>query len=143
MLGIFSIVTTEILPIGLLTSIGSSFAISAGMAGLMMTMPGFLAAISAPLVTMATARIDRRLMLCVFMLLLAAANFLTAVAPSYWLVLLSRVMVGITIGGFWSIGAQLAERLVPAELGRPGHCSDLLRGTARLRARRTCGYLHR
>ncbi|AEM88684.1 MFS transporter [Streptomyces violaceusniger] len=113
MLGIFAIVTTEILPIGLLTSIGSSFTISDGVAGLMMTMPGFLAAVSAPLVTVATARIDRRLMLCVFMLLLALANFLAAAAPDYWLVLVSRVMVGITIGGFWSIGAGLAERLVP------------------------------
>ncbi|MFI5808791.1 MFS transporter [Streptomyces sp. NPDC051561] len=119
MLGLFSIVTTEILPIGLLTSIGSSFTISDGMAGLMMTMPGFLAAVSAPLVTAATARIDRRLMLCVFMVLLAAANFLAAVAPNYWLVLVSRIMVGITIGGFWSIGAGLAERLVaPKSVGR-------------------------
>jgi predicted MFS family arabinose efflux permease len=119
MLGIFVIVTTEILPIGLLTSIGSSFIISDGMAGLMMTMPGFLAAVSAPLVTVATGRVDRRLMLCVFMLLLALANFLAAAAPDYWLVLISRVMVGITIGGFWSIGAGLAERLVPpASVGR-------------------------
>ncbi|MGK4578589.1 MFS transporter [Kitasatospora sp. HPMI-4] len=115
MLGIFSIVTTEILPIGLLTKIGSSFAVSDGMAGLMMTMPGFLAAVSAPVVTVATARIDRRLMLCVFMLLLTVANFLAAVAPGYWLVLVSRVVVGVVIGGFWSIGAGLAERLVPAE----------------------------
>ncbi|MEW2512874.1 MFS transporter [Streptomyces sp. NPDC046870] len=115
MLGIFSIVTTEILPIGLLTKIGASFTISDGMAGLMMTMPGFLAAIAAPVVTVATARIDRRLMLCAFMVLLAAANFLAAAAPDYWLVLVSRVIVGIVIGGFWSIGASLAERLVPAE----------------------------
>jgi predicted MFS family arabinose efflux permease len=114
MLGIFSIVTTEILPIGLLTKIGASFTISDGMAGLMMTMPGFLAAIAAPVVTVATARIDRRLMLCAFMVLLAAANFLAAAAPDYWLVLVSRVIVGIVIGGFWSIGASLAERLVPA-----------------------------
>ncbi|NEA48930.1 MFS transporter [Streptomyces sp. SID10815] len=113
MLGIFVIVTTEILPIGLLTSIGSSFTVSDGMAGLMMTMPGFLAAIAAPLVTVATARFDRRLMLCAFMLLLAVANFLAAAAPDYWLVLTSRILVGITIGGFWSIGAGLAERLVP------------------------------
>ncbi|MET7737514.1 MFS transporter [Streptomyces sp. NPDC005402] len=113
MLGIFAIVTTEILPIGLLTSIGSSFAVSDGTAGLMMTMPGFLAAIAAPLVTAVTARFDRRLMLCAFMLLLALANFLAAVAPEYWLVLASRIMVGVTIGGFWSIGAGLAERLVP------------------------------
>ncbi|MEV8626211.1 MFS transporter [Streptomyces sp. NPDC051079] len=119
MLGIFSIVTTEILPIGLLTSIGSSFAVSDGMAGLMMTMPGFLAAVSAPLVTVATGRIDRRVMLGVFILLLALANFLAAVAPNYWLVLVSRVMVGVTIGGFWSIGAGLAGQLVPgASVGR-------------------------
>ncbi|NKQ23040.1 MFS transporter [Streptomyces galbus] len=113
-LGLFSIVTTEILPIGLLTSIGSSFTVSDGMAGLMMTMPGLLAAVSAPLVTVATARIDRRLMLCVFMALLASADFLAAAASDYWLVLVSRVMVGITIGGFWSIAAGLARRLVPA-----------------------------
>ncbi|MFG2895974.1 MFS transporter [Streptomyces zaomyceticus] len=115
MLGIFSIVTTEILPIGLLTSIGSSFTVSDGMAGLMMTMPGFLAAVSAPVVTVATGRIDRRVMLGVFILLLSLANFLAAAASSYWLVLLSRVLVGVTIGGFWSIGAGLAGRLVPAK----------------------------
>lgn len=115
MMGIFSIVTTEILPIGLLTSIGSSFTVSDGMAGLMMTMPGFLAALSAPVVTAATARVDRRLMLCAFALLLALANFLAAAAPGYWLVIVSRVLVGITIGGFWSIGAGLASRLVPAD----------------------------
>ncbi|MFG2030088.1 MFS transporter [Streptomyces sp. NPDC048825] len=119
MLGIFAIVTIEILPIGLLTSIGSSFTVSDGVAGLMMTMPGFLAAIAAPLVIAATARFDRRLMLCAFMLLLALANFLAAAAPDYWLVLTSRIMVGITIGGFWSIGVGLAERLVsPASVGR-------------------------
>ncbi|WP_443055249.1 MFS transporter [Streptomyces sp. NBC_00704] len=119
MLGIFAIVTTEILPIGLLTSIGSDFAVSDGVAGLMMTMPGLLAAVAAPLVTVATARVDRRLMLCALMFLLTLANFLAAAAPDYRFVLASRVMVGITIGGFWSIGAGLAERLAsPASVGR-------------------------
>lgn len=119
MLGIFSIVTTETLPIGLLTSIGSDFAVSDGTAGLMMTVPGLLAAVSAPLVTVATARVDRRLMLGAFMLLLALADFLVAAATDYRLVLVSRVLVGITIGGFWSIGAGLAGRLVrPASAAR-------------------------
>lgn len=114
-MGIFSIVTTEILPIGLLTPIGSSFTISGGTAGLMMTVPGYLAAVAAPTATVATARVDRRLMLCTFMALLAIANLLAAVAPNYWVMLISRVVVGIVIGGFWSIGAGLAERLVPPE----------------------------
>lgn len=112
--GIFAIVTTEILPIGLLTSIGSDFAVSDGMAGLMMTMPGIVAAIAAPVVTVTTARLDRRSMLCTLILLLLIANLLAAAAEDYWLLLVSRVLVGITIGGFWSIGAGLAGRLVPA-----------------------------
>lgn len=118
MMGIFAIVTTEILPIGLLTSIGSGFTVSDGTAGLMMTMPGYLAAAAAPAVTVATARIDRRLMLCACMFLLAAANFIAAAAPAYWAVLVSRVLVGVVIGGFWSIGAGLADRLVPARSAR-------------------------
>ncbi|MFB9906653.1 MFS transporter [Allokutzneria oryzae] len=115
MMGIFSIVTTEILPIGLLTSIGADFEISEGTAGLMMTMPGIVAAVAAPVVTVATGRVDRRSMLCALMLLLAAADFLAAVAPSYWLMLVSRFLVGLVIGGFWSIGAGLAARLVREE----------------------------
>ncbi|MFI6999856.1 MFS transporter [Nocardia sp. NPDC050175] len=114
MIAIFSIVTTEILPIGLLTSIGADFTISDGMAGLMMTAPGLIAAVAAPVATVATGRIDRRIMLCLFMFLLILANALMAVAPEYWVVLASRVLIGITIGGFWSIAAGLAERLVPA-----------------------------
>ncbi|GAA2807433.1 MFS transporter [Saccharopolyspora taberi] len=115
MLGIFAIVTTEILPIGLLTSVATSFEVSAGAAGLMMTMPGFLAAVAAPVVTVSTARLDRRRMLCGFVLLLAVANLLAAAAPDYRVLLVSRVLVGIVIGGFWSIGAGLAPRLVPPE----------------------------
>jgi predicted MFS family arabinose efflux permease len=115
MLGIFSIVTTEILPIGLLPSVASSFRITDGTAGLMMTMPGFVAAVAAPVVTVATGRIDRRLMLCAFLVVLAVADFMAALAPAFWLMLVSRVLVGVSIGGFWSVGAGLAERLVPPE----------------------------
>lgn len=112
-LGIFAIVTTEILPIGLLTPIGADFALTPGRTGWLMTMPGFVAAVAAPVVTVATARLDRRVMLCALMVLLAAAGFLAAAAPVYWLELFARFLVGLTIGGFWSIGAGLAGRLVP------------------------------
>ncbi|AXB43191.1 MFS transporter [Amycolatopsis albispora] len=114
-LGIFSIVTTEILPIGLLTAIAREFGISDGTAGLTMTLPGLLAALAAPVVTTATGRIDRRTMLCALVLLLAFADFLAAVAPVYPVLLASRVLVGLVIGAFWSIGAGLAPRLVAPE----------------------------
>lgn len=113
MLGIFAIVTSEILPIGLLTAIGADFGISDGTTGLTMTLPGIVAAIAAPTVTLTTARLDRRVMLCVLMGVLALADVLAAAATSYWIMLISRVLVGLTIGGFWSIGAGLAARLMP------------------------------
>lgn len=112
-LGIFTIVTTEILPVGLLTPIGASFTVSDGAAGLMMTMPGLLAAVAAPTISAATARLDRRRLLASFTALLLLANVLAAAAPGYPVMLLSRVLLGIVVGGFWSVGAGLAARLVP------------------------------
>ncbi|WP_079143801.1 MFS transporter [Streptomyces luteocolor] len=123
-LGIFSIVTTEILPIGLLTPIGDTFATSDGTSGLMMMLPGLLAAVAAPAVTVTTARVDRRRMLCLLMAVLALANFLAAWAPAYWLMMVSRVLVGFVIGAFWSIGVGLASRLVPPE--RTGRATALI-----------------
>ncbi|UJW30940.1 MFS transporter [Saccharothrix sp. AJ9571] len=120
MLGIFSLVTSEILPIGLLTPIARDFGVSDGTAGLMMTLPGVLAAIAAPVVTTAAGRLDRRKLLCALVLLLAFADFLAALAPSYPVMLVSRVLVGLVIGAFWSAGAGLAPRLVRPERVRTG-----------------------
>ncbi|KJY30126.1 MFS transporter, partial [Streptomyces sp. NRRL S-495] len=113
--GVFAIVTTEILPVGLLGPIGATFRISDGTTGLMMTLPGLVAAVAAPVVTVATRRADRRTVLCGLLLLLALADLLNAVAPAYGAVLLARVALGLVIGAFWSIGSGLAPRLVPTE----------------------------
>ncbi|WP_370962316.1 MFS transporter [Amycolatopsis sp. cg9] len=117
--GIFAIVTTEILPIGLLTPIAAGFGVTAGTAGWTMTVPGLVAAAAAPVVTVAIGRADRRLVLAALMLLLAVAGFLAAAAPAYWVLLAARFLVGLVIGGFWSVGAGLAPRLVgPAAAAR-------------------------
>lgn len=112
MAGIFAIVTAEILPIGLLLPIASEFAVTPGVSGVMMTVPGFVAAVAAPLATVATARLDRRTMLMVWTALLVVSNLICAVAADFWMILAARVLVGVVIGGFWSIGAGLSGRLV-------------------------------
>lgn len=112
MAGIFAIVTAEILPIGLLLPIASEFGVTAGISGAMMAIPGLVAAVAAPLATAVTARTDRRVMLVVWMAVLTASNLISAIAGEYWMILAARVLVGVVIGGFWSIGAGLAGRLV-------------------------------
>ncbi|QEV18135.1 MFS transporter [Streptomyces alboniger] len=111
----FSVVTTEMLPVGLLTSIGSGLRVSDGIAGLAVTLPGLVAALAALLLPVAVRRADRRTVLCVLMALLAAANLASALAPAFGVLLVARVLVGVCIGGVWAIAAGLGVRLVREE----------------------------
>ncbi|MEV6551138.1 MFS transporter [Streptomyces sp. NPDC051597] len=112
-LGIFSLMTSELLPVGLLTPVGTDLDVSAGTAGLMVTVPGLVAAVAAPLVTVATGRFDRRLVLVLLVGLVGAANLASAFATDFTLVLVARFLIGISVGGFWSLAGGIALRLVP------------------------------
>ncbi|GGS10857.1 MFS transporter [Streptomyces sp. MBT70] len=109
----FAVVTTEMLPVGLLTSLGTGLDVSAGTAGLAVTLPGLVAAVAAPLLPVAVRRADRRTVLCALLLLLAAANLLTALAPAFPVVLVARLLVGVCMGGVWAVAAGLGARLLP------------------------------
>ncbi|GAQ56604.1 purine ribonucleoside efflux pump NepI [Streptomyces acidiscabies] len=109
----FSVVTTEMLPVGLLTSLGDSLGVSAGTAGLAVTLPGLVAAVSAPLLPIVVRRADRRHVLAALLLLLAAANLLSALAPGLAVLLVARALVGVCIGGVWAVAAGLPARLIP------------------------------
>ncbi|MEU6034569.1 MFS transporter [Actinomadura sp. NPDC047616] len=111
--GTFTVITTEMLPVGLLTSVAATLGVSEGTAGLTVMLPGVVAALAAPVLASATARVDRRIVLCGLMALLAVANTVSALAPSLAVLLLARVLVGLVIGGFWAVAAGLAVRLVP------------------------------
>ncbi|PVC90432.1 MFS transporter [Streptomyces sp. CS131] len=113
-LGIFSLMTSELLPVGLLTPVGQALDVSQGTAGLMVTVPGLVAAVSAPLVTVATGHIDRRIVLVVLIGLMGAANLASAFATGFTVVLVARFLIGLSVGGFWSIAGGIALRLVPA-----------------------------
>jgi predicted MFS family arabinose efflux permease len=111
--GTFLLVTAEQLPVGLLTSVGADLRVTDGVAGLMVTVPGIVAAVAAPVVPVLVGRLDRRVLLGALMALMTLANALSALAPTYPVLLGSRVLVGIAIGGFWAVAGGLATRLVP------------------------------
>ncbi|MCK9817666.1 MFS transporter [Pseudomonas sp. MAFF 302046] len=112
-LATFSVVTTEMLPVGLLTPIAKTLDTSPGTAGLMISLPALLAALFAPLAVIASGGVDRRRILCGLLGLLVIANIASALAPSMAWMLAARVLVGFCMGGIWAIAGGLACRLVP------------------------------
>lgn len=114
-LGSFVLVLSEFLPIGLLPAIASDLDVGIGTAGLMVVATGLVGAVAAPVVTVLTSRLDRRVVLVALTVLLVVADALAAIAPSFWVLLVARMLLGVGIGGFWAIGAGIAGRLV-----RPG-----------------------
>ncbi|MBG0565828.1 MFS transporter [Actinoplanes aureus] len=79
----------------------------------MVTVPGLVAAVSAPLITVATGRVDRRIVLAALIGMMGAANLASAFATSFTVVLIARFLIGLSVGGFWSLAGGIALRLVP------------------------------
>jgi predicted MFS family arabinose efflux permease len=115
-LGVFSLVTAEFLPASLLTPMAASLRISEGLAGQAVTATAMVALVAALLAAVVTRGLDRRHVLMGFSLLLIASNLLVAAAPNLILLLLARVLLGIALGGFWSMATAVAIRLVPTPM---------------------------
>ncbi|MFJ8210375.1 MFS transporter [Streptomyces sp. NPDC096033] len=111
----FTVVTSEMLPVGLLTPIGDALEVTEGTAGLTLTITGLVGAASAPLLTPLLGRFDRRTVLCALMAVLTAGNLLAAWSPHFAVMVAARVLVGVGMGGVWAIAAGLAVRLVPSK----------------------------
>ena len=108
----FTLVLSEFLPIGLLPSIASDLRVDLGTAGLMVVATGLAGAVGAPVITVVTSRFDRRAVLWALSILLVIADVVGAIAPTFSVLLVARVSLGLAIGGFWAIGAGIAGRLV-------------------------------
>ena len=115
-LGVFGLVTAEFLPASLLTPIARALAISEALAGQAVTTTAVVAFFAGLLAAVATRGLDRRLVLMGFSALLVASDLLVAAAPNLPLLLLARVLLGVALGGFWSMATAVAMRLVPAAM---------------------------
>jgi predicted MFS family arabinose efflux permease len=111
---LFTFVTTELMPVGLLTPVSSDLDVSIGVAGLMVTLYGISAGIGVPFIVAWTRRVNRRVLLSVLLAVLAVGNLATALAPGFPLMLATRLVMGFANGVFWAIGVSMAMRLVPA-----------------------------
>lgn len=129
-IGAFAFVTTEFLPVGLLPHIAKEMDVLPGTAGLMVTIPGIIAALSAPGLMLGAGRMDRRHVFLLLTGLLLASNLLSAFAPNFGVMLIGRALLGAALGGFWTLATAAAGRLV-----QPG---DAAKATATILTGVTC-----
>jgi len=115
-LGVFGLVTAEFLPASLLTPMAADLGVSEGQAGQAVTATAVVAFLTSLLISAATRRLDRRRLLLGLSVLLVGSNLLVAFASGYLLLLFGRVLLGVALGGFWSMSAAIAMRLVPEPL---------------------------
>ena len=114
-LGVFGLVTAEFLPASLLTAMAADLGVSDGAAGQAVTATALVGAVAAPSIPLLTRRFDRQRVMLVLSLLLVASNLVAATAGSLATLLVARVVLGVALGGFWSMAAALAMRLVPPQ----------------------------
>ena len=111
-LATFIVVTSEMLPVGVLTPMADELGIATGTAGSSLTITGLVCAVTAPAVPRLLGNHDRRRVLAGAMVILAVGNILTAVASELGLLLVSRMILGIGMGTVWGMAAAVATRLV-------------------------------
>ena len=118
-LGIFTLVASEFLPASLLSPIAADLGITEGVAGQLVTATSIIGIIGGPLVVSSLPRLDRRWVMAGLTTLAIASNVLVAIAPAFGLMLAARLLLGMSIAGFWAMSLAVTAQLVPADrLGR-------------------------
>ncbi|MCF6103910.1 MFS transporter [Mesorhizobium muleiense] len=107
----FLLVGLEFMPVSLLTPIAQDLAISEGQAGQAIAVSGFFAVITSLFGNALLARFDRRTVVLLYTAVLVASSLAVALAPNFLVFLAGRALVGIAIGGFWSLSTAILARL--------------------------------
>ncbi|WP_116201456.1 MFS transporter [Amycolatopsis circi] len=106
---------TEIVPAGILLPAAADLGVSPAAAGQLVTVYAITTALTALPLTAASARMPRRKLLLLLVAGFVATNLAIALSPWFALVLAARVASGALTGILWSLVANYAMRLVPAE----------------------------
>ena len=109
----FGIGTSEFIIMGLLPNLAADFHVSIPKAGVLVTGYALSVTIGAPIVALATAKLERKLALILLMGIFTLGNLACAVAPGYNLLFAARVLTALCHGAFFGIGSVVASNLVP------------------------------
>jgi predicted MFS family arabinose efflux permease len=112
-LGAFVLVASEFMPVSLLTPIATDLGVTQGQAGQAISVSGAFALVTSLCISSLAGRLDRKVLLLALTFLMILSGTLAAFAPGYATFMIGRAFIGIAVGGFWSMSAATAMRLVP------------------------------
>ncbi|RKI44495.1 MFS transporter [Corallococcus sp. AB004] len=110
-----TLIASEFMPVSLLTPIASDLHLSEGRAGQAIAVSGLFAVLTSLFIASLARFVDRRRLLLGLTGVMLASGLVTAFAPSYAVLMVGRALIGIVIGGFWSLSAATVMRLVPQD----------------------------
>lgn len=112
-LAAFALVASEFMPVSLLTPLATDLQISEGQAGQGISVSGLFALLTSLVIAAVAARVERKRLLLALIVVMILSGTVVALAPNYLTFMLGRALIGVAIGGFWSLSAATAMRLVP------------------------------
>ncbi len=110
----FALIASEFLPVSLLTPMASDLQVSEGMTGQGIAISGAFAVLTSLFISALAGTLNRKSLLLGLTLTMGISGAIVALAPNYFVYMLGRALIGVVVGGFWSMSAATAIRLVPA-----------------------------
>lgn len=108
------LIAAEFMPVSLLTPMAADLGASEGMAGQAIAVSGLFAVLVSLFITRLCRGMDRRHVLLGLTGLLQLSLVCMALAHDFGVLMLARALLGIVVGGFWSLATATVSRLVPA-----------------------------
>jgi predicted MFS family arabinose efflux permease len=112
----FALVASEFLPVSLLTPIASDLSLTEGQAGQAISISGLFAVMTSLMLATLTQGIDRKPVLLATTALMLVSGVMVAFAPNYLTLMLGRAVLGIAVGGYWSMSTAVMMRIAPDAL---------------------------
>lgn len=109
------LIASEFMPVSLLTPIAADLGVSEGLTGQAISISGVFAVVTSLFISGLTSRFDRRAVLLAFSASLVLSAVIVTFAPNYAVLMVGRALLGVAIGGFWSMSTAIVMRLVPAD----------------------------
>ncbi|UBX49282.1 MFS transporter [Providencia alcalifaciens] len=110
---VFVLIASEFMPVSLLTPMAQSLDVTEGMAGQGIAISGAFAVVTSLFISVLAGSLNRKILLLGLTCIMAVSGAIIAMAPNYFIYMVGRALIGIVVGGFWSMSAATAMRLVP------------------------------